>query len=304
MRTQSEINEEVLNASSAIAAMTQDEVSAGLQQYGLQPLKKLPPELKSMIAVTRSRAPATAPAAQRFMGFLAALRLRTTDVLLRRSPSTYVELSALTHSVSHQRTRAEIRRHERIIPASALLGMFILFVGVFVVINTTLRNYLEAVAQNEKSRQELHAENEKLRQELAAMQTLTIDKRLDHLSLVWPVEGSRQVVFSGDSDRGGIDIPVEGPAQVRAVSNGAVIVARPSEGLLVIDHGDGITTSYAHLANISVREGQSVVRGQFIGRVSQASDRGAHLHYQIKINNEPVDLNPYLVQLKLEPGRE
>src|SRR6185369_8881804 len=216
----------------------------------------------------------------------------------------YVELWALTHSVSPQRTRAEIRRRGGIIPAWALLGMILLAVGVFVVINTTLRNHFEAVVQNEKLKQELHAENERLRQELAAMQTLTIDRRLDHLSLVWPIEGSRRVVFSGDSDSGGIDIPVERPAQVRTVANGVIRVVRPSEGLVVIDHGDSITTSYAHLANISVREGQSVVRGQFIGRVSQASDRGAHLHYQIKINNEPVDLNPYLAQLKLELGRE
>jgi murein DD-endopeptidase MepM/ murein hydrolase activator NlpD len=61
---------------------------------------------------------------------------------------------------------------------------------------------------------------------------------------------------------------------------------------VVVDHGRGLETCYAHLSGFAVMAGQTVVRGQVIGYVG-ASGRttGANLHYEVRIHNAPV--NPY-----------
>jgi murein DD-endopeptidase MepM/ murein hydrolase activator NlpD len=66
--------------------------------------------------------------------------------------------------------------------------------------------------------------------------------------------------------------------------------------LIVIDHGGGLTTRYGHLSHIDVSQGQWIERSQFIGRVgSTGRSTGPHLHYEIRINDEPVDPLQYLV---------
>jgi murein DD-endopeptidase MepM/ murein hydrolase activator NlpD len=66
--------------------------------------------------------------------------------------------------------------------------------------------------------------------------------------------------------------------------------------LVVIDHGGGLTTRYGHLSEIDVALGQEVGRGEFIGRVgSTGRSTGPHLHYEIRIGDEPVDPLQYLM---------
>ena len=66
--------------------------------------------------------------------------------------------------------------------------------------------------------------------------------------------------------------------------------------LVVIDHGGGLTSRYGHLSHIDVTQGQTVERGQFIGKVgSTGRSTGPHLHYEIRINDEPVDPLQYLL---------
>jgi murein DD-endopeptidase MepM/ murein hydrolase activator NlpD len=66
--------------------------------------------------------------------------------------------------------------------------------------------------------------------------------------------------------------------------------------LVVIDHGGGLTTRYGHLSHIDVTQAQTVERGQFIGRVgSTGRSTGPHLHYEIRINDEPVNPLQYLL---------
>jgi murein DD-endopeptidase MepM/ murein hydrolase activator NlpD len=62
--------------------------------------------------------------------------------------------------------------------------------------------------------------------------------------------------------------------------------------MIVLDHGHGISTRYGHLASFAVVAGQRVHRGDTIGYVGLSGrSTGPHLHYEVRINDTPV--NPY-----------
>ena len=106
--------------------------------------------------------------------------------------------------------------------------------------------------------------------------------------------GSRIDPFLGrPAQHTGIDFraPVGSPAF--ATAPGRVVAAgyNGGYGLMVeIDHGAGITTRYAHLSAILVEEGESVPAQKPIGRIgSTGRSTGPHLHYEVRIDDEPVD---------------
>ncbi|HEX8847769.1 MAG TPA: M23 family metallopeptidase [Pyrinomonadaceae bacterium] len=123
----------------------------------------------------------------------------------------------------------------------------------------------------------------------------------------WPVEGrltdgfgDRRNPFGGYSSEfhSGQDIATIHGSPVVATANGVVTFAGYQNGYgqtIVIDHGGGLTTRYGHLSHIDVTLDQTITRGEQIGRVgSSGRSTGPHLHYEIRINDEPVDPSPYL----------
>jgi len=65
--------------------------------------------------------------------------------------------------------------------------------------------------------------------------------------------------------------------------------------LIEIDHGRGIITRYGHLSAIQISAGAHVTRGQQIGRVgSTGRSTGNHLHYEVRIDNSPVNPIPFM----------
>ena len=64
---------------------------------------------------------------------------------------------------------------------------------------------------------------------------------------------------------------------------------------IVLDHGHSISTRYGHLSNFAVAVGQQVHRGDTIGYVGLSGrSTGPHLHYEVRINDTPVNPHKYL----------
>ncbi|MBS0320847.1 MAG: M23 family metallopeptidase [Proteobacteria bacterium] len=86
----------------------------------------------------------------------------------------------------------------------------------------------------------------------------------------------------------GVDFPAEVGTPVVATASGKVIFAdtHPEYGKMVeIDHGNGLTTRYAHASKLLVKEGDLVVRGQAIALVGTTGrSTGPHLHYEVRLN--------------------
>jgi murein DD-endopeptidase MepM/ murein hydrolase activator NlpD len=96
----------------------------------------------------------------------------------------------------------------------------------------------------------------------------------------------------------GLDMRGETGDPVRATATGTVTHAGTNGGygkMVEIDHGNGLTTRYAHLSAIEVKVGQSVRIGQIIGRIgSTGRSTGPHLHYETRVDGDPVDPQKYL----------
>lgn len=120
---------------------------------------------------------------------------------------------------------------------------------------------------------------------------------------LWPVEGQitgsfgeRIDPFNGEGAfHCGVDISAGVGQPVIAPADGTVTFADFLGGYgraVIVDHGHGITTRYGHLASFSVAGGQFIHRGDTIGYVGLSGrSTGPHLHYEVRINDTPV--NPY-----------
>lgn len=98
----------------------------------------------------------------------------------------------------------------------------------------------------------------------------------------------------------GTDIGAPKGTHVVAAGSGVVITAKYWGGYgnaVMIDHGNGMWTLYAHLNKIRVKEGDKVKMGQHIGDVgTTGSSTGYHLHYEVRKNSEPVDAMKYTLK--------
>jgi hypothetical protein len=90
----------------------------------------------------------------------------------------------------------------------------------------------------------------------------------------------------GSTNHAGIDIGVPSGTPVQAAKAGKVVFAGDGGGygnLVVVDHGDGTFTKYAHLSKINVQEGQSLEAGDVLGAVgSTGNSTGPHLHFEVR----------------------
>jgi murein DD-endopeptidase MepM/ murein hydrolase activator NlpD len=99
-------------------------------------------------------------------------------------------------------------------------------------------------------------------------------------------------VYGGRQHHKGVDLSGKTGLPIYASGDGVVLVASYNGGgygnMVEVDHGFGYTTRYAHLSKISVTEGQKVKRGDKVGELgSTGKSVGPHLHYEIRLKNNP-----------------
>jgi murein DD-endopeptidase MepM/ murein hydrolase activator NlpD len=124
---------------------------------------------------------------------------------------------------------------------------------------------------------------------------------------LWPVEGrllsgfaQRTDPFSGEGAfHKGVDISATTGTPVHSAAEGVVVLAEPVSGgygrLVVVDHGGGVQTYYAHLSKINVHTGQEVHRGDTVGLVGSSGRTTApHLHYEVRVDGTPRNPWRYL----------
>lgn len=126
---------------------------------------------------------------------------------------------------------------------------------------------------------------------------------LNGLALSIPVNGSISSRFGARSSirssaHTGLDIASSSGTGIRAIAPGTVVYVgyKGSYGkLIIVDHGNGVQSYYAHCSALYVTQGQSVDSSTTIGAVgSTGNSTGPHLHLEIRINGTPVNPQNYL----------
>lgn len=125
---------------------------------------------------------------------------------------------------------------------------------------------------------------------------------------LWPVPSSSRItsqygyrihpVYKTRKFHSGIDISAGYGVNILASADGTVTLATDNGGYgkcIIINHGSGLTTLYAHNSVLLVSKGEKVTRGQIISRAgSTGVSTGPHLHYEVRVNGSTTDPVPYL----------
>jgi murein DD-endopeptidase MepM/ murein hydrolase activator NlpD len=124
---------------------------------------------------------------------------------------------------------------------------------------------------------------------------------------IWPVKGnltshfgSRTDPFNGEATELhlGVDISALFGTQVHAPADGKIIYAQRKSAygnLIIIDHGNGLTTRMGHLSRFNVKVGQKVRKNDIVGYVGTTGRSTApHLHYEVRLNDRPMNPRNYL----------
>lgn len=126
------------------------------------------------------------------------------------------------------------------------------------------------------------------------------DGRVSGAGLIWPVRGP---VTSGYGSRWGrmhegIDIGAGTGTPIRAAKAGSVVFAGVMNGygnVIIVDHGGGFSTLYAHQSRLGASRGDDVSQGEVIGYVgSTGHSTGPHLHFETRVNGSPRNPRDYL----------
>ena len=128
---------------------------------------------------------------------------------------------------------------------------------------------------------------------------------------LWPVYGRLMSTYGARTDpfngegafHTGVDLQAATGTAVRASADGLVIHAEWAGGygkVIIVDHGNGMQTLYAHLSRFYVVPGQEIRQGQVLG-YSGATGRATapHLHYEVRVGGTPINPYPYLTKTSL-----
>jgi murein DD-endopeptidase MepM/ murein hydrolase activator NlpD len=161
-----------------------------------------------------------------------------------------------------------------------------------------------AVSVHEQAEADLQAESDRI---AALAQSGNSGAAQGDGTFIWPVQGPITSPYGYRTDpvtgatafHSGIDIGASCGTPIKAAGTGSVITAGFNSGgygnMTLIGHGNGLSTLYGHQSSIIVSAGQSVTQGQVIGYVgSTGKSTGCHLHFEVRVNGNPVDPMGYL----------
>ncbi len=135
------------------------------------------------------------------------------------------------------------------------------------------------------------------------------------LPAIWPVEGrlqghfgSRTDPFSGEGAfHRGVDITAPVGTPIRAAADGVILHAQFVGGygrLVVIDHGNGIQTYYAHMSRFAVVPGQEIRQGEVVGAVGTSGRSTApHLHYEVRLRGSAENPIRYMGRARVASAK-
>jgi len=133
-----------------------------------------------------------------------------------------------------------------------------------------------------------------------------LKKYLDAIPTLWPASGRKNDSFGYRTDpftgkktfHEGLDISASSGTPIKASASGVVEFAGKKGGYgncVIINHGNGIKTLYAHASKLLVEEGRKVQKGDVIAKVgSTGRSTGPHLHFEVLVGGTPVDPLKYL----------
>jgi len=152
----------------------------------------------------------------------------------------------------------------------------------------------------------LSAKMNRLEEDMRAYEAIL--RQRGYTPTVWPVDGTLEAGFGGRRNpfggsgyefHSGQDIEAPSGAPVVAGASGRVSFVGWQNGygqLVEVDHGGGLITRYGHLSHIDVELNQTVSRAELLGKVgSTGRSTGPHLHYEVRINDQPVNPLQYLL---------
>ena len=168
--------------------------------------------------------------------------------------------------------------------------------------------YDEVIAAAERTQSEINRKVEEQRREEELRRIAEANRVRGTGQLRWPVPGFGTItseygvrihpVFRVNRMHWGIDIGAPHGANVIAADTGTVITSSYDYSygnFIVINHGNGTTTLYAHLSSRRVSEGTVVVKGDVIGRIgSTGVSTGPHLHFEVAVNGQRENPVKYL----------
>jgi murein DD-endopeptidase MepM/ murein hydrolase activator NlpD len=176
------------------------------------------------------------------------------------------------------------------------------------------KQWIEQVEQDKKEVEKALDELERLSAQIAAQIKKIQEERARNSQnkfngvFSWPTPGYTMItsefgyrihpILKTNRMHTGIDIGAPAGTEIKAVANGTVIFAGwlgAYGNATVIDHGSGISSMYAHQSSILVKENQDVKKGDVIGKVGSTGwSTGAHLHFEVRKNGDPINPWNYL----------
>ena len=182
-------------------------------------------------------------------------------------------------------------------------------------------SFIEKLSDEEKNLQakidEINAQYEDVNKQILALAQQGIDTAYIGGELAWPVPGYTRITskyamrvhpITGQYKlHTGVDIGAPEGANFIAANDGIVTKAERNTAygnMVIVDHGGGISTLYAHGSEILVEVGQSVKRGEVVLKVgSTGYSTGPHAHFEVRINGVTSDPLPYITT-GLIPGED